>query len=234
MSEAFERINNELEEGKQAFFEKVYREVPNCVPLLHKEQLVDQLKDPVLIRNHMTGWKVEAIYKNKSIAFPLLKLNTLIPLSKWRPSKPPSLIIGWMSTSCRVIFTTNGYINFVGGYPVNELKCYMIRFIAQLREAMNALYPGCNVNYVSAGLKNRMATTALPLKNIYLLGLQERLNKLGIRNNYVVEKKKHFLTFKPFPLHAKQINMRLFPRGGVICYGKGCSLTMDIYELRMS
>lgn len=215
----FIEINNEFENQRYKFLEKVTKEL-TClrINIPTKQEVKKIFDEPFYIRNHMFSVTIEANVGSAKIKFPLLELSKKIKNAFFIPSKTPSMVIFIDNVFCCVIFTYNGNINFVGGYTEIEVKYALMKFMTMLNLAMKELYENYRVTIKSIILQNRVVTTKLCLKKIDTFNLSDYLRELKIPNEYL-PKGQDLLKLLPLPKTAPSIRIRLYPSGGIVGTG---------------
>lgn len=219
---AFDLANERFESKRIGFFERAEKDMSiHGVKLISETQLLEHL-GPIFVRNHMCVASVEIKLNGNSIPFPLALIAELIPLSFYNPGSgkghTPNLMVFFESTACSITFTYTGHINIVGGYTEPEIKYYLIRFLVNLKEALEKLEPNAIFIFKDAEIRNKMATSKLPLSKIDVYGLNFYLSSLGINKVYMPEEHNSLIVI-PFSSFAHRIHIRLFPSGGITCYG---------------
>ena len=115
----------------------------------------------------------------------------------YKGAKPPSLIASWPDTSCSVMLTKRGYINFVGGYTREEMECYLIKFLGRLHDILLEIYPDLQLKITHGEMKNGMATAKLRLQYLNCFKFHEYLNKIGVNSHFEPEEQ-HVISVMPY------------------------------------
>lgn len=185
-------------------------------------------KEPFYIRNHNITWMLNVHINGFLLEYyPLPQIAYNLSNCRYIEGRMPSPIIGWENASCKIMFTSGGKINFIGGFSEEELICYVTNFFYDIKKILRKLYyidDNTNKMTISISLKqvnNRMATTTMPISNKLNIGsLMSYLSSSSFNFSYDHTRQglKLLIYDKQDP-PLNKITIQFFSKGGITVFG---------------
>lgn len=189
--------------------------------LLNPSEITSVFPETLLIRNHMYCINIIVYDRDNDTEIDEISLEDLSKYTHnafYSKQKTPSMVMFTDELFCCAILTKKRNINLVGGYTVDEVKYTLIKFINSIQHAFKETGRNYEIKINSLKLHNIAASTSIPISKIDIYGTTGFLKAYKIPFKYTPETH-DLLTVKLFPKSFPSINIRVFPSGGIFCFG---------------